>query len=736
MRQVTQNQKTGEVRVEQTPRPALRARGVLVQTAFSLVSAGTERSKVELARKSLLGKARARPEQVKKVLAAVRDQGIVDTYRRVTNRLAALEPLGYSCSGTVTAVGEGVPDLRVGDRVACGGGGYANHAEVNFVPRNLCARVPERSVVAEDALMEGAAFATVGAIAMQGVRQAALAIGETAAVVGLGLIGLLTVQIVKAAGCVVVGFDPDERRRRLARDLGCDAVAGSAGELAALAQQVSDGIGADAVLVTAASSGSGPVELAARVARDRGRVVVVGAVRLDLPRQPFYDKELDLRLSRSYGPGRYDPAYEEHGHDYPVGYVRWTEQRNMASFVRLVATGALRTAPLVTHRYPIADAESAYSLITRGTQPYLGVVISYAGEGEALAAPAPPEPPAVVSAPAAPRALLSPPRPLVRIALVGAGSFAQNVLLPALQADPNVRLATVVTSSGLAAASVARRFGFARSAGDPEEVFGDPEVDAVVVATRHDSHARLAAAALRAGKAVFVEKPLAIDLPQLDELAAARAAAPRGDVMVGFNRRFAPATAAVRAWMRPVPEPLVLTYRVNAGYIPRTHWVQDPAVGGGRLVGEGCHFLDLLVDLAGSAPATVSASALPDSGRYAEDNFVVRVAFANGSLGVLTYVACGSTAAGKERLEVFGGGRTAVIDDFRRAHLALGEEKTTKGGTFARQDKGHAAEVAAFLAAVRSGGPSPVPFAESVRTMQLTFAAQESIRLGRPVPLA
>jgi polar amino acid transport system substrate-binding protein len=736
MKQVTQNQRSGEVKVYDVPAPALRPGGVLVRTACSLVSAGTERAKVELAKRSLIGKAKARPEQVRQVWRALRDQGFQDTYRRVTNRLSALEPLGYSCSGIVSEAASDVRGLTAGDFVACAGGGYANHAEVNFIPMNLCARIPTGRAGAPEALLEGAAFATVASIAMQGVRRADLEVGEVAVVIGLGLIGLITVQILKASGCTVVGIDPDENRRRIALTTGCHAVARSSKELQSLVLQRSDGFGADAVLVTAASSGSGPVENAARVARDRARVVIVGAVGLDLPRQPFYEKELDLRLSRSYGPGRYDPEYEEHGHDYPIGYVRWTEKRNMQSFLRLLADGAIDVRPLITHRFPIAEAERAYELITRNEEPYLGVVIDY-GRAEMERGPEPPRPQLVELAPAVEagaRPMTASPRNVVRIAVIGAGSFAQNVLLPAIKSDSRVELRTVVTTSGLGATSVAKRFGFANAASDPAAVFDDPEVDAVVIATRHDSHASLAAEALRRGKAVFVEKPLAIDRAGLDDVAAARAEG-TSDVMVGFNRRFAPATIAAKQWIGGVAEPKVLICRVNAGLVPHTHWIHDPDVGGGRIIGEGCHFLDLLGFLAGSAPVEVETTAMPDCGRYNRDNVVVRIRYADGSIATMTYLANGAPGVSKEHIEIFAGGRVAIIDDFRCLTLASSEHAKRVGGRFTKQDKGHKAEMASFLAAIRRGTPSPIPFHELVTTTRLTLRAMESLQSGRAVSL-
>ncbi|HEV8435559.1 MAG TPA: bi-domain-containing oxidoreductase [Thermoanaerobaculia bacterium] len=730
MKQVTQKQSDGEVAVCDAPAPVLRPGGVLVQTAFSLVSAGTERAKVELAKRSLAGKARARPEQVRQVFRAFRDQGFQDTYRRVSNRLSALEPLGYSCSGIVTEVGQGVRDLQAGDLVACAGAGYANHAEINFVPMNLCAPIPGRAAH----LLEQAAFTTVGSIAMQGVRQSDLRVGETAVVIGLGLIGLITVQILKAAGCTVAGLDPDARRRALAAATGCDAVAASPNELAAIVRQLTTDFGADAVLITAASSSSGPVTTAAQVARDRARVVVVGAVGLDLPRQPFYDKELDLRLSRSYGPGRYDPQYEERGHDYPIGYVRWTERRNMQSFLRLVADEKIDVRPLITHRFSIGDATRAYDLITTNREPYLGVVLDYGSSDVREQGELPPPPVAVTRRAVIKddRQIIPSPQGQIKIGLIGAGSFAQNVLLPAFKAAGGIQLKSVVTRSGLTSRSVAKRFGFERADADPSAIMDSGDINVVVIATRHDSHASLTAEALRRGKAIFVEKPLAIDAAGLADVMDAYDASAAG-VMVGFNRRFAPATIAVKEWFAPVAEPKFITCRVNAGFVPANHWIHDAEAGGGRIIGEGCHFLDLAGFLAGSVPVSIETAALPDGGRYQRDNVVIRIRYADGSLATVAYLANGASGIGKEYVEMFGGGRVATIDDFRRVKLVSPENSKHIGGRFAKQDKGHRGEIAAFLRAVREGLPSPTPFPELVTTTRLSFAALESLQSGRPV---
>jgi polar amino acid transport system substrate-binding protein len=695
---------------------------VVVRTAFSVISAGTERAKVEVAKKSLLGKALARPDQLRQVLDSVRQVGLAVTWQKVSSRLDALSPLGYSSAGVV-AIGDRGPDvMQPGDRVACAGVGYANHAEVVFVPRNLCVSVP--STVG----LEEAACTTVGAIALQGVRQAEPSLGESVGVIGLGLVGLITVQLLKASGCRVLGVDVDSGRCQLAAKLGAD-VAVTPDDLALdnLARRLNP-YGLDAVIITAATKSSEPITTAARLSRDRGRVVVVGAVGMDIPRSAFYEKELDLRLSRSYGPGRYDPNYEEKGRDYPVGYVRWTENRNMAAFLDLVAQGKVDVKALITHRFKIDEAEKAYELIEGKTQePYLGVLLDY---GLAEQDPGRPVQQEVIQVHPVAAA-----RDRVGLALIGAGNFAQSMLLPHLKVDPHARLRTVVTAGGLTARSVAERAGFEQCASEPEAALNDPEVDLVVIASRHNSHADLTIRALEAGKAVFVEKPLALTAEELQAVVRActsqktTGAGPRF-LMVGFNRRFAPLVVKLREFIQGCKEPLLMQYRVNAGYIPPEHWTQDPEGEGGRILGEVCHFIDLLVHLVGQPPADVYARALPDLGRYRQDNLAVILHFPGGSVGTVTYAANGDRGIGKERLEVFTGGRVGILEDFRHLTLSCGgRAKTFKSGS----DKGHSAEMAVLIEAVRSGAPSPVPFDQLVAVTRATLAVLDSLATGEPV---
>ena len=710
MKAVLQDNRSGALEVADLPPPLLRPEGVLVRTAYSLISAGTERVTRELAQKSLLGKAMARPDQVRKVIEVARREGLAAAREKVAAKLEVSRPLGYSSAGFVVEVGRDVAgDFSLGMRVACAGVGYANHAELAYVPRNLCAPVPD------EVSLEAAAFTTVGAIAMQGVRQADVRLGERVAVIGLGLVGQITVQLLLAAGCGVVGIDVNPQRCALAEALGADLAiprdADTPRRVASLAPS-----GVDAVVITAGTNSNDPVELAAELCRDRGRVVVVGAVGLRLPREPYYHKELDLRLSRSYGPGRYDPLYEERGMDYPIGYVRWTEGRNRGAVLDLLARGAVRVEPLITHRFPLEDAEGAYASVEgRAGEPSLGVLFSY----PSAASPS-------IGRVALPRAAAAPGGGL-GVGLVGAGSFAGGVLLPALRsaAGDGLQLRGVASASGVSARSIGRRFGFAFCASDVDDVMDDAETRAVIIATRHDQHAALAIRALERGKAVFVEKPPALRVDELVALVAAQSAAGL-PLMVGFNRRFSPLARAVQAHMQQAGEPLALLVRVNAGFLSQQHWTQDPVEGGGRILGEACHLVDLLHFLAGSSPVEVDAQLLPNSGRYSGDNVSVTIRFANGSVGTLFYLANGDGGMPKERVEVFGGGRSAVIDDFREALLYQGGKGRRMKAS--GQDKGHRAEMAAFVQLLRHGGAEALTFADAALSMLATLAILESAR--------
>jgi predicted dehydrogenase/threonine dehydrogenase-like Zn-dependent dehydrogenase len=716
MKQVLQSSRTGEIRVLDVPVPAVPAGFVLVRTMASLVSAGTERMMVQFAEKNLAQKAMARPDLVRQVLEKVRRDGLMTTVNAVRSRLDEPMALGYSAVGTVIDAGPDVTDVKPGDRVACAGAGFANHAEVICVPRNLSVPIPD------GVSFEDAAFVTLGAIALHGVRLAELQLGGQVAVIGLGLLGQLTVQLARASGCRVAGVDLLEDRIELARQLGADlAVTPSQGPDAL--RSWTAGIGVDAVLVTADTSSNDPIELAGVIARDRGTVVAVGAVGMAVPRRTYYPKELRFLISRSYGPGRYDPAYELQGHDYPLSYVRWTERRNLGSFLELVGAGLVKVAPLVTHRFPVSEATGAYDLITGKTPgTFLGVVLQYPSEPDLSQR-------IEVAAAAAPRTAAS-----GSIGVLGAGSFASGTLLPAFK-QAGAAFRGIASRQGLTARTCADRFGFAFCTTEERQVLDDPATDTIVVATRHDLHARQVLAARAAGKHVFVEKPLCISEDEMRQLADAYAAPGSPLLLVGFNRRFAPLAQELAKFFADAGEPLAVHYRVNAGYIPPDHWVHDPAIGGGRVIGEACHFIDFIGWLVRSAPLRLTATALPDAGRYSGDNTVITIQYDNGSAGTLTYVASGDKALGKERIEVHGGSRSAILDDFRQLDLFRGGRHRVEK-TRLRQDKGHAAECEAFVRAIREGRPSPIARDEIFQTTALAFLALESARRRETLEVA
>ena len=719
MKQLLQNLKTGEGVVADVPAPVAQRGRVLVRAAASLVSAGTERAFVELGRKSLLGKAKERPDLVGKVFEKVKSEGLLSTVRSVREKLDESHALGYSAAGVVVEVGEDVSEFRAGDRVACAGTGYAAHAELLSVPKNLCVRLPG------DVDFESAAFATVGAIALQGVRLAEPTLGESVVVVGLGLVGQLAAQLLKANGCRVFGVDLDGSKVELARRLGMDDGCAAGPGVKDAVLRWSRGRGADAVLLTAATQSDEPVELAGEISRLRGRVVAVGLVGMNVPRQSYFQRELTLRVSMSYGPGRYDPEYEERGHDYPLPYVRWTEGRNLEAFLDLVASGALKTAPLVTHRFPVEQGERAYQLISGDAgEPYLAVLINYDTarelernvEGRSSKFK-------VQSSKSEARGAES-----VRVGMVGAGDYARRMLLPHFKAE-GVEFVSIATASGVTARDVGARYGFARFVSGADEVLADASVNLLVVATRHDTHAGLARRALERGLDVFVEKPLALDDEELDALLEA-AAGSGGRLTVGFNRRFSAHARAAREFFEGRRAPLSILYRVNAGRVPRTHWTQDAREGGGRIRGEVCHFVDFMQYVTGSHVTRVYAEPVASDDRESvdDDSVFVTLKFADGSNGSIAYLAEGDRALPKERVEVFGGGSSFVIDDFRAAAgYAGGRETRTR---LRAQDKGQREQVRAVCAALRQGGPAPVPLADLANTTRATFRILDSLRTG------
>jgi predicted dehydrogenase/threonine dehydrogenase-like Zn-dependent dehydrogenase len=731
MKQILQNYKTGEVSVADVPPPIAQRGRVLVRTVASLISAGTERMAVELGRKSLIGKARERPDLVRQVIRKAQREGLMNTLTAVQSKLNAQNALGYSAAGLVIEAGEDAGDFRAGDRVACAGAGFASHAEVLSVPKNLCVRLPD----AVD--FEAAAFGTLGAIALQGVRLAEPTLGESVVVIGLGLLGQLTVQLLRANGCRVFGVDLDGSKVELARTLGADDGCVSGAETLDAVMRWSRGRGADAALVTAATSSDQPVELAGEMSRLKGRVVAVGLVGMNVPRKIYYERELTLKVSMSYGPGRYDPEYEERGHDYPFAYVRWTEGRNIEAFLDLVAAGSVRIAPLITHRFPIEDGERAYNLIAgEATEPYLGIVLGYDTERELARSIERREsdpgrhPARAIGAAGTTGASAATGAATVRIGMIGAGSYAQKFLLPNFKAS-GAAFHAIATASGISAHGIGEKYDFARVLASAEDVIADDAANLIVIATRHDSHAPLARRALEAGRHVFVEKPLALSDEELDGVLEAARASHSGQLMVGYNRRFSPHARACAEVFAARREPLSILYRVNAGRIARAHWIQDPREGGGRIIGEVCHFIDLMHFLTGAVTTRVYAESVASRNEETvdEDSIVVTLRFSDGSNGQIAYLAEGDRALPKERIEIFGGGKTFVIEDFRSATLYEGgRERTAK---LRAQDKGQAEEVRALCAMVRADAPAPIALQDLAATTRATFRIRDSLRTGR-----
>jgi predicted dehydrogenase/threonine dehydrogenase-like Zn-dependent dehydrogenase len=704
MKQVLQNLRDGSTEVADVPCPRAGAGHLLIRTSRSLVSTGTERMLVGFGKAGLIDKARQQPDKVRMVLDKVRTDGLAPTLAAVRNKLEQPLAMGYCNVGQVVEVGAGVVGYAVGDRVASNG----KHAEVVAVPVNLCAKVP---TAVND---EAAAFTVLGAIALQGLRLAQPTLGEAVVVTGLGLIGLVAVQLLKAQGCRVLGLDFDADKLGLAKAFGAEVVDLKSGaDPVAAAYAFSRGRGVDAVLITASTKSSEPVHQAAQMCRKRGRIVLVGVTGLELSRADFFEKELTFQVSCSYGPGRYDPNYEDKGQDYPVGFVRWTEQRNFEAVLDMLAEGRLDVAPLVSHRFDIADAERAYAVVGGG-EPSLGIVLRYPAEADTASRDA-----RTVALPVAAGAALP---GMPGVSVIGAGNYAGAVLIPAFKAA-GARLARIASAGGASSVHLGRKFGFAEATTDTSALLADSGAHAVIVSTRHDSHADYVMRALAAGKHVFVEKPLALTLDELARIEAAARAAPTQVLMVGFNRRFAPQVVRIKQLLAGMVGQKALVMTVNAGSIPASHWTQDPAVGGGRLVGEGCHFIDLLRHLVGASIESFHATRM---GAATPDTATVTLRFADGSLGTLHYLANGSKAFPKERLEVFGGGRVLQLDNFRRL-VGYGWPGFRPMNLW-RQDKGQTACAAAFVQAVARGAPSPIPLDELIEVSRISIQIEEALR--------
>lgn len=704
MKQLIQNFKEGELRMEEVPVPQVPDEGVLVQTTYSCVSAGTESAVINLARKNALNKARERPDLAKQVIEKARNDGVVPTYQAVKGRLEEPEPLGYSSAGRVVEVGKDVDGLQVGDRVACAGAGYASHAEFVSVPENLVAKVPE------DVLLEDAAFTTVGAIAMQGVRRADLTPGENVGIIGLGLVGQLCVGILDAYGFPTIGFDIQSRQVEKAKELGLtQGMALSTGDAEVEVDEFTDGNGLDAVIIAASTASNDPVELAGSIAREQGTISVIGDVGMDVPRSTYYDKELDFNISRSYGPGRYDRSYEEKGLDYPIEYVRWTENRNMKEFLRLLGSEDLSLDPLKTHEFEFDAAPSAYEMILdeSSDEYYSGILLKYPDDIE--------QTPKITYKSSSKSAIES---GTIKTGLIGVGTFARSKLVPILSDLDEIDLHAVASRTGKTAADVAQEHGANYATSDLDDILEDPDVDLVVIATRHDTHASLAIRALQNDKNVHLEKPLCIDRDDIPEIVKAEEES-AGRLVVGYNRRFAPQTRRIQKTFKGSSSPLVVNYRVAVDKLPDDHWVTDPDVGGGRIIGEVCHFVDFARYVIGSTPESVYAEALGNNG--SDEDVSVQIKFADGSIANIQYITVGDSSIPKEKVEVFGGGNYEEISNFKQGRFSLS------------QDKGHENQFKQYVYHLKKGLVSPISMNELVTTSLVTFAIGDSIRDQNPV---
>lgn len=730
MKQVLQNLRSGETQVVEVPTPKAQPGMALVKTAASLVSAGTERMLVDFAEKSLLGKARSRPDLARQVLDKARREGLLTTVEAAFNRLDQPLALGYSSSGTIIDVGSKMGGFKSGQRVACSGGGFAVHAEFALIPRNLLTLLPD------EVDFESAAFSTLGAIAMHAFRLSEASVGDQVTVIGLGLLGMLSTAIASAAGCRVLGIDLDPARVDLVKNMGAE-VAVSRQDAADAVLAYSRGRGSDVILICADTDSPDPVELAGEIARDKARVVAAGAVGLEIPRKSYYEKELSFVNSRSYGPGRYDPSYEVEGKDYPLGYVRWTEGRNLEAFVDLLGSKLVDIRPLISHRFPIDKAPEAYDLITgKQGKSFLGVLLTYDHQPSTSAQDLSGE------AASADDVLSKQPRAIsdikqIKLGVLGAGNFASAVMLPAIGKISSIEKVGIASAGGVSAQSAAGKYKFHYATADADKVISDININTLALLTRHNQHAQQVVAGLEAGKHVFCEKPLALTKIELDSIfdVLENLLDPAPVLTVGFNRRYAPFSQEIKSELQHRTEPLIAHYRVNAGYLPATHWLHDPKQGGGRIIGEACHFIDYLTFLVGEAPISVAAFGLPDNGKYCEDNLHLVLSFPDGSLGTIDYLANGDKSFPKERLEVFSGGHIIVLDDFRTLELVNGGKKQSFHSRF-RQDKGHRSEWEYFQEAIIKHKSPPIPYAQLYGVSLASISAIEALHTGNTIPIS
>jgi len=713
MKQVIQDFKTGDLFVDEVPIPSISSGFVLVRNHYSLISAGTERATVSTGKASLLGKARQRPDLVKQVLETFKKEGFSETMKRVRTKLETIKELGYSSAGTVLMSMDTRGQFKPGDRVACGSG-YASHAEIISVPQNLIVKVPD------SVALDCAAFTTLGSVAMQGVRQASSKIGDFVCVIGLGLLGQITAQILRANGCRVFGIDTSQTMVDLGKTLCCHfTMTRNDSRLDSEIDFFTEGHGFDSVIITAATKSNDPIELATSILRQKGLIVVIGAVQMNIPREPhFYKKELEMKISCSYGPGRYDHSYEEEGRDYPYGYVRWTENRNMAAFVKLLESQSVDVKPLITHVFDIDQAEKAYDIVTgKVRERSIGILLRYPEIEEKRKELT--------------RELTPLPVQDIRIGLIGAGSFAEKILIPNIGSLGS--LLSVVDSRSATAKSVGEKYKFRSFSTNKQDIFSNSDINTVFIATRHNSHGELTIEALEAGKNVYVEKPLTIheeDIGRIAEIYRQKSAC---KLMVGFNRRFAPLSRQAKELFEGLSEPLLINYRINAGFIPKDHWIQTHE-GGGRILGEVCHFVDTLQFFTGSYPEKVFAECISDANTKMNnyDNIGITIRFNNGSVGIITYLACGDKVLSKERIEIFGGGNTFIINDFRTGEIySKGKRKKIK-----KPGKGHKQEVESFIKSIREGISSPIPLGSIFYTTETTFRILDALQTGLPQNIA
>lgn len=719
MKQLTQNLKDGLMETADVSAPGISDQHILIKNHFSVISSGTEGKTVKDARLGYVGKAKSRQKEVKQVIQLAKSQGITDTYRTVMNKLESPVPLGYSCAGEIIKLGKEVKQFKEGDFVACGGA-TANHAELVSVPLNLCAKVPE------GVDLKCASFSTIGAIALQGIRQADLNLGENCVVIGLGLIGQLTIQILNAAGVQSIGIDIDPIQVKLAHSCKASlALDRNNSQIEEIIKDFTNGNGTDAVIITAGTSSLDPIELAGELCRRKGKVIIVGAVPTGFSRANYYKKELDLRMSSSYGPGRYDPQYEEKGIDYPYGYVRWTENRNMQAFLQLLADQKLNLEPLITHEFPFENAPDAYDMILNKKEPFTGVVLKYNHENVIIKDTIQISEKAYSASD-------------VNLGFIGTGSFAQNMLLPNLKGLAN--LIGVADIKGNTSRYIAEKYGFGYTTSNAEKIIKDENINTVFIATRHDTHAKYVLENIKSGKNVYVEKPLALKLEELEEikntyenlynsvLQPPASGLPR--LMIGYNRRFAPHSKLIKEkFSSDIPKAIMC--RINAGKVAADHWVHDPEIGGGRIIGEVCHFIDLAMFFAGHPVKQISTKVLNDNENL-EDTLIINLGFSDGSIATINYFSNGNKNIPKEYIEVFSGGQVAVINDFKSMILYGNRKKSFKQK---KQDKGHKSEIEAFIATINNGLPSPIPFEELYNSSLATFKVIESLRTRKTIAI-